>query len=370
MRRVAGVAMRRALIAGAAALVVIGGGHALVWRWAVQTVSTQYAVWVAQQRAAGWIVTSGEPMRGGYPLAAQLVLPQTHIEEASKSGPSRIGWTGERVVLGVALLHPRTLVISAEGLQRLRLANDAELPFRADRLTATIPLEPGAPARSVDIAATNLRAGLPMPTRQDADAQGDPPTAAGLTVALLALHAESKPSAAQGEAALSFSGSAQDIGLPPPPAGRTWPLGARIASVSLEGAVNGPVPRLADPTAKATGWRDGGGTLEIGRFAIGWGPLGLNGSATLALDEHMQPMGTAAAHILGYAEALDALALNGAITPRTASAAKVVLSLMAKEPEGGGAPQVDVPLTLQDRKLAMGRIPLAILPELVWPGAP
>ena len=80
-------------------------------------------------------------------------------------------------------------------------------------------------------------------------------------------------------------------------------------------------------------------------------------------------MGTATAHVVGQNEALDALAGGGVITPRTALAAKAVLSLMAKEPEGGGTPQVDVPLTLQDRKLAMGRIPLAILPELLWPAA-
>ncbi len=133
--------------------------------------------------------------------------------------------------------------------------------------------------------------------------------------------------------------------------------------------MNGPLPQAADPLARATGWRDGGGTLQIGRFAIGWGPLGLNGSATLALDEHMQPMGTATAHIIGESQVLDALAASGVITPRTALATKAFLGLMAKEPEGGGAPQVDVPLTLQDRKLAMGRIPVTVVPELVWPSA-
>jgi hypothetical protein len=351
--------MRRGLIWGVAGVALIVGAHGLAWRWAVGKVGEQYALWVTQQRALGVVVTSDAATRTGWPLSARLILPNMRIAAAPRQGGATgASWSGERVVLGVDLLHPRTLVINAEGTQRLQLGSGPVLPFRADRLRAVVPLEPGAPARAIDIGATNLRAGVPL---------GEGAEGAGLIVALLSLHAESKPAAPQGEAAISFAGSAQDIALPPPPPGRAWPLGPRIASISVEGAVNGPLPRAMDPVAKATGWRDGGGTLEISRLAIGWGPLGLNGSATLALDEHMQPMGTATAHIVGQAEALDALAANGVITARTALAAKAVLGLMAKEPEGGGAPQVDAPLTLQDRKLAMGRIPLAVMPELVWP---
>jgi hypothetical protein len=355
--------MRRALILVVFLVVALVGAHALAWRWAVGTLADQFAAWAARERAHGLTVSSDPPIRGGWPMAAELTLPQTHIEQGGAS-PARIAWTAQRVVIGVALLHPRTLTVGAEGMQLLRLGDGPELPFTADGLRATIPLQPGAPAREVDIAASHLRAGLPL----GAAADGGTATG-GLTIALLSLHATSTPAAAQGEAALAFAGSAQDIGLPGLPAGHVWPLGPRIASVSVEGAVNGPVPRAADPVAKATGWRDGGGTLEIGRFAIGWGPLGLNGSATIALDDAMQPMGTATAHIVGAPEALDALAANGVIGQRTALAAKAVLSLMAKEPEGGGSPQVDVPLTLQGRKLAMGRIPLAVLPQLIWPGS-
>ncbi len=355
------IAMRRGVIWATAALAVAVGGHTLLWRWAVGTVSDQFALWETQQRALGLTVTTGTPTRAGWPLAAQLIIPQAHVADAPHGSAQSFSWTGDRVVIGVALLHPRTLVISAEGTQHLHFGTGPDLPFTADTLRAVVPLEPGAPARVIDIRASNLRAGLPL---------GGESGAGGLTIALLSLHAESKPAAAQGEPAISFAGSAQDIGLPMPPPGHSWALGPRIASISIEGAVDGPLPRATDPVAKASGWRDGGGTLEITRLAIGWGPLGLNGNATLALDEHMQPMGTATAHIVGQAEALDALAANGAISQRTALAAKAVLGLMAKEPEGGGEPQVDVPLTLQDRKLAMGRIPLAVLPELIWPSAP
>jgi len=372
--------MRRALILACAVVLVAVGGEALAWRWAVGTMADRYAAWTAQQRAHGVAIGSGDPVRGGWPLEARLTLPQARIE----AGGGRVAWTADAVVLGVSLLHPGTLTVSAEGMQRLHVASGFapafDLPFTADRLRATIPLEPGAPAREIDIAASHLRAGLLMGAQEGGATTGDGAAdggatsggGSGLTVALLSLHAASTPAAAQGEPAISFAGSAEDIGLPslPAPPGqapRAWPLGPRIASVSIQGAVTGPLPRLADPLARAAGWRDGGGTLEISRLAIGWGPLGLNSTATLALDDAMQPMGTATAHIIGAPETLDALAANGVITARTALAAKALLALMTKEPEGGGAPVVDVPLTLQDRKLAMGRIPLAVLPELLWP---
>jgi hypothetical protein len=353
--------MRRRLVALAALLVLVIGAHALVWRWATGTIDAQYERWVSEQRGHGWIVTSGEPVRGGWPMDASLILPQPHIANATQATAARLAWDGERVVIGVALLHPRTLTIRAEGTQHLRLGDGPDIPITAERLVGTVPLTPGEPAREVDVSGRHLRAGVALASGAADEASG------GLTISLLSLHVASNPGAGRGEAALSLAGSAQDIGLPPLPAGRSWPFGPRIASVSVEGTVDGPLPRGADPVAQAVAWRDGGGTVAISRFAIGWGPLGLNATATLSLDAAMQPQGSATLHLVGAPDAIDALAANGVIPPRTALAAKAVLGLMSREPEGGGAPQVDVPLTLQDRKLAMGRFPLATVPELVWP---
>jgi len=57
------------------------------------------------------------------------------------------------------------------------------------------------------------------------------------------------------------------------------------------------------------------------------------------------------------------------MTPQAARAAAAVLGLLAGVPEGGGAPAVDLPVTLERRTLRIGSIPLAKLPELVWPNA-
>ena len=352
--------MRRLSLAALALVVVAGVGHTLAWRWADQRLRSGFAAWVGQRRAEGWTVRSGVPESGGWPVAARLIVPDLSLAGGQPDIPGGVEFGAGRAVLAVAFLRPRVLTVSFGSAQHIRFGSAPDIPFHADRLQASLPLIQGA--RAVDIESVNLRAGWPAP-------EGAP---ASITVALLQVHLETKPAAPQGEPAISFTASAEDIALPPRvlPGARLWPLGDRIASLSVEGDVSGPLPKAADLATRAAGWRDGGGTLEIRRLALGWGPLGATGGATLALDERMQPMGTANMRLTGQAEALDALVANQAITPGAAKAAKAVFSLMTRAPDGGGAPEVEVPLTLQKQTLSLGRIPLARMTEWIWPTAP
>src|SRR5208283_22270 len=136
---------------------------------------------------------------------------------------------------------------------------------------------------------------------------------------ILAGSGESHPAA-------TFALSSEAIALP---AGVKWPLGPNISSLTLDGTLNGKLPDAGDITRWAEAWRDGDGSLEIKHLALGWGPLGLTSSATLALDEQLQPMGSGNGRIVGYAETLDRLAAAGMLTKSAATAAKAVLSLMA-----------------------------------------
>jgi hypothetical protein len=337
-----------------AVLLALLAGHALYWRWAAQRLEQGFLAWAADRRAHGWVVRAGPAERGGWPLAASVSVPGVHIEGGQADIPGGFAWDAERVRLSVGLLQPRSLAIAAEGMQRLRLADLPEIPYTADRLHADIPLEPGVPAHVADIDARDLRAG--MPAGKDATS--------GLTVGLLQMHGEARPAAPQGEPTLAFTTSAEAIGLPPHLA---WALGGRISSLSVDGALNGPLPRVPGLARRAAAWRDGGGTLAIQRLALGWGPLGLSATATLALDMRLQPMGTGTARVVGYAETLDALAASGALTKRAATAAKALAALIARTPEDGGKSEIEVPLTLQDRTLSIRQIPLARIPEMIWP---
>ncbi len=336
-------------------VLALAAAHTALWRWSENTLQAGFDEWRASRKAIGWTVTSDPPVRGGWPLRAQLLVPNLVLRSAAPAVPPGLEWGAGRATLDVSLLHPRLLSIALAGQQHLRLGDLPEIPFRADRTLLTVPLDPGAPPRVFDLDIDHLRAGVP---------NGEGPS--GLTLARLQLHSETHPGAAQGEPALNISLSAGDIDLPP----GNWAFGQRISSVIVEATLNGPMPRLPTLDARATGWRDGGGNLELQRVAIGWGPLGLTGSATVALDDHLQPMGAATARIVGPTQTLDALAAGHVIGSGVATSAKAVLGLLARTPEGGGAPEVEVPLTLQDRTLSVGRIPLAKMPQLVWPDGP
>ncbi|MEK9725680.1 MAG: DUF2125 domain-containing protein, partial [Rhodospirillaceae bacterium] len=130
------------------------------------------------------------------------------------------------------------------------------------------------------------------------------------------------------------------------------------------GHVTGELGDSRDPDMLLN-WRNGGGTLEITAFAVAHGPARLSGSGTFALDAEMQPEGAATARIEGFNETVDALVQVGILQPGAATAAKLVLTVMAKRP-AGQAPYVEAPLTLQDRKLSIDRLTLLRAPRVDW----
>ena len=345
---------RRILVWLGLVAAVLVAGDVLLWRWSEAQLRDGFAAWAAAQRAEGYTVTSGPARTSGWPLAAEMTISDLSLSGPLVDLPISVTWTAQSVSLRIGLLHPRTLLISVAGDQHLRLGGGLDLPFTADAQQMTIPLQPGVPAHSAALEVTQLHAGGAL---------------AGLTVAHLRADSDLKPAALQGEPALSLTASATNIALPQSPQLR-WPLGPTIASVTLNASVTGPMPLTPTLIARAIGWRDGGGTFEVQHATLQWGPLDLSGSATIALDEHLQPMGAATAKIKGYVATLDAFAAGHLIPPQAAMAAKAVLGLMAHTPEGGGQPEVEVPLTLQNRTLALGRIPLARLPEFSWSDAP
>jgi len=323
----------------------------LYWWIAVRNLERGYAAWEAYGRAAGWSVQHGAPVHGGWPLAATLAVPGLSLARGNSDAPERLAWSADRLLLRVELAWPRELGVAVDGRQRLRLPGTVEVPYSADRFHLELPMHGGDWPDFAALAASNLRADL----HQTGNAG----------IQALQLRLETAPAAQSGEPALTFALEAGEIRLP---AGLARPLGPRVGKLELEGALNGPVPVGRTPAEQAAAWRDGGGSIEIRRFAVAWGPLDLSATATLALDDQLQPMGAGKVRLVGYAETLDALAAHGAISRSAATVAKAVLSLMANSPDDGSPPEVDdVPLKLEFRTLSMRQVPLVRLPELDWP---
>jgi hypothetical protein len=341
---------RRLWIILLATPLVLLGADTLYWRFAVRSLEDGFAAWESSQRAAGWTIAHRPAERGGWPLSARLIIPAVSLEGGGTEIPGGLAWSTDRLVLRVALTQPGLLDSAAEGQQRLRLGGDKEVPYSAEQLHLVLPLQAEQWPDFADVRADGIRANAP--------GTGD------ISVQTLRAHVDFASQGKSGEQAMAFALQVEGISAPPSIA---RPLGSRVARLALEGILNGPLPVARTLAERAAAWRDGGGSLELSHLALVWGPLDLSGSATLALDDQLQPMGAGSAHIVGYAETLDALATRGAISRSAATAAKAVLSLLAHSPDAGGPPDVDVPLTLQYRTLSMRQVPLLRLPEVDWP---
>jgi hypothetical protein len=143
------------------------------------------------------------------------------------------------------------------------------------------------------------------------------------------------------------------------------PLGGDITGVALKAKLIGTLESGPWPVALAR-WRDAGGTLEVSRLELLYGPMRLTADGTLALDADNQPIAAFSAHIVGASRTVDALRRRGLIEDGNAVAVKMALGLMTRRPADGGEPILDVPLTLQDRTLHAGPIALAVIPEIHW----
>lgn len=140
-----------------------------------------------------------------------------------------------------------------------------------------------------------------------------------------------------------------DVVLPAPPAG----FADRVRTLALELALRGAFDPERPPREAVAAWRDGGGTLEIRRFALDWAPMTLDGDGTLALDALNRPLGAFTLRATGYAEALDATVQAGALRRREAAAVKAALNLIARADGPEGRRQVRLPLTMQDGRLSV-----------------
>jgi hypothetical protein len=346
--------MRRKYLATAAAAIpiLLLAGDVVYWRIAADRLRSGYQDWVAARVAQGWKVSSGTPSIGGWPSAAQVAVPNIALRHGGTMIPGDLEVASSGVTLSVSLFSPSTILISMNGPTHVRIGNLPDLVLTGDEDWISVPAMENDPF-GIDWHASGLRI---------EPATGGWHATAGLLNTHLQIAGEVK--ADQSEPAALFSISAEAISLPTV---AKWPLGTNISSLSMDGALNGPLQGGGDVTSWARAWRDGGGSLAISHLALGWGPLGLTSSATLALDDELQPMGSGNARIIGYAPTLDRFAAAGTVTKSAATAAKAVLSLMAGTSESDEPSAVDVPLTLQYRTLSMRQVPLVRLPELDWP---
>jgi hypothetical protein len=135
--------------------------------------------------------------------------------------------------------------------------------------------------------------------------------------------------------------------------------------------LTGPVPPPSrDPARWAAAWRDGGGESEIRALDARWGEAAAAATATLVLDEALQPAGAGTLRLAGGDALLRAAGEAGLLPPFAAAAARVALRALGRAPPGGGGPAwAELPLVLKDRSLRLGVVQVTRLPALEWDDA-
>jgi hypothetical protein len=142
------------------------------------------------------------------------------------------------------------------------------------------------------------------------------------------------------------------------------PLEGPVTRASLTGRLLGLPPATlgAESVAK---WSAEGGVFEIDSASVSWPPLAAQGNGTLAFDKALQPLVSGTVTGRGVGETLKILAKAGIVNPDQAQMAGLAFGLLSR-PGADGAPELTLPVSIQNRVLSLGPVALAKMPELKW----
>jgi hypothetical protein len=330
-----------------AVLVLAGIAHGLAWLWLTGAMTVALSDWVTLQRSRGWVVEHALPERAGWPFAARVSLPAVRIAGWLPALPQGFEWEAARVDLSIAPPQLDHLTVSAGGAQRIT-AGGVTVPYAAARLQAVLPLERGPPTPPVTFLLEGLRATTP----------------AG-PLAAARIDARAMPGQPYGEPSLGLRVDAWQVILPPLP--EVAAFGRQLDHAVLDAVLTGlPPPMALSPRDRAAAWRAAGGTLDLREVSLRWGPLVGTLQMVLRLDAALQPVGGGELTLEHPAAVVAALADAGMVAPRPAAAAQVMLGMLARSPEGGGAPRVEVPVGIEQGSVTLARIPLLRLRPVIW----
>lgn len=338
--------IRRLSLAFAALVAVLAVAHAVLWWVVTGQLRSEAEAAIAAERAAGNTVTHGAPVRGGYPVAARVTLPDLRYA-------GLVPLPGGAVLPVAGRARSATLVLALEAPRSLGI--DIACPCEGGT--------GGAQPMPIDAAA--LRAEVPLARN------GGGPTLTGRGLVLYL--PDGRLSVAQLRARVPDPGvamvSADAFGIDLPPPEAQWPLGRRIAQASADVTLRGVLPAGPTPARALAAWRDRDGALALERFSLLWGPLSVRGAATVGLDQALQPRGSGTATLAGYGPAIDQLVAAGVLARAPAALVRLGLTAASRQGESGER-VVDIALAIEDRTLSVARIPVARLPPVVWPDAP
>jgi hypothetical protein len=317
------------------AALLAGGALSAYWLWSAARLEQGIAAWSAEQRARGYEIAYRGPAIGGYPFALTARFEAPRI-----ASPKGWRWQGPTVTGRAAIWSPLEIALDFSGRHRVIGPRDAPAEAEAARATAVLRL---------------LRDG--RVERAEAEARGATLRRDGRVLSAEGVTARlgpRRPAEGTRPRGLALAGAARGIVLPEESAG---PLGPSLRRLDFEGVLLGEVPP-GEGREMLARWRDDGGGLEIGRLALEWGPLALEGKGSLGLDQGLRPAGEIASRISGLSGTLDRLVAARLVTAERARLVKLALFALADGTDGQGRPVVALPITLQGGRLYLGPAPV------------
>jgi hypothetical protein len=336
---------RRGWIVAAIVIAVAGIGYSIYWWIVAGLLDKGIDAWAASQRQAGLTVEFERTPVTGFPFAFRANFHHPHI--AGVLGGQAFDWHGPDVEASVSPLDLHSLILKAPGHHRLDLSPGPAV-LDAGELVARW----GSNSQGASVSATFADAQLTMPDGRS--------FAAGSGTA--SLHVPPTPPQSDKDPLLQFAARLVDLRLPE---GTSLLTADPLGEAQLAGTVKGAMP-VAPLRQALTAWRDAGGTVDLSSFALVQAPLSLSGSATIALDNDLQPIVAADLKARGLGPTIDLLASQKRIYPEDALKMKLFVK-GAERDATGGYKEVATGLTLQGGYLSWGPFKLAKVPPIQWP---
>tara|TARA_R110002110_G_scaffold85816_4_gene223878 strand:+ start:220953 stop:222020 length:1068 start_codon:yes stop_codon:yes gene_type:complete len=333
----------------------------LGWLWFAREIQIGLQEFAAHQDGNPVTLSWDGVQVDGYPNRLN-----THIAQprGSWSGPDgNIAWAGPDTILGFFKDGGRTVSFRASGTHEFTLRRDSlerRMMAVSERLNGRIEFDGKGQAAGLLGRATGLEITVDgvLATTLDLAAFDWSQTLNRDTSE--GIHPDSVGQS------LTFSLSGVSLVAAGLDANLAATLGRKLDQLAGQLSVRG----VLDPTDLSpvglTQWRDGGGTLELADFTLVWGPLRIAGDGTLAVDNALQPVGAFTAQIAGLDRLIDLLEKSGQMRPQQAAIARIALAVLTRAPANGGPPQARVPVSIQNRQLSIGPIPLLRLPVITW----
>lgn len=332
-------------------LAALAGGYYAYWRHVARQLEAGVVAWAAEQRALGNEVALSWSGIGGFPLRFAATFQDPAIRWREPRGEA--AWTGATLHAEMAPWNLRRIELRSDGQHdaSLRLAGDAAVW----RVAAT------GFAGAIDLHGSGLLRGFTLALQQPDATLLDGTVLASAAATVMLDQPETPPTDFNMLLARVTLGL-RGLALPP---GKRLLTEQAVETLSFDATIKGPMP-LAPLRVALAAWRDAGGVVELNSFAFAQGPLGVTGNATLALDAALQPEGAGTVTTTGLSEAVDILIKDGLIPPDRALIARTTVKALEK-PAPDGRLQATVGLSLQNRTVSFGPVPLLTLQPIAWP---